>query len=36
MLSQAFPISQRYIIFEDEGQGARRVAAEGSYMPEEQ
>ena len=32
MLSQAFPISQRYIIFEDEGQGARRVVAEGSYI----
>jgi putative redox protein len=31
MLSQAFPISQRYVIFEDEGDGARRVVAEGDY-----
>lgn len=31
MLSQAFPISKRYIIFEDEGDDARRVVAEGDY-----
>jgi putative redox protein len=31
MLSQAFPVSQRYVIFEDEGDGARRVVAEGDY-----
>jgi putative redox protein len=31
MLSQAFPISQRYVIFEDEGNGSRRVVAEGDY-----
>ena len=34
MLSQAFPITQRYIIFEDEGNGARRVVAEGNYVAE--
>lgn len=34
MLSQAFPISQRYVIFEDEGNGARRVVAEGNYVVE--
>lgn len=34
MLRQAFPISQSYIIFEDEGNGARRVVAEGTYVME--
>jgi putative redox protein len=34
MLSQVFPISQRYVIFEDEGNGARRVVAEGTYVVE--
>ena len=34
MLSQAFPISQRYVIFEDEGNGARSVIAEGDYVME--
>lgn len=34
MMRQVFPISQRYIIFEEEGQGARRVVAEGSYSLE--
>jgi hypothetical protein len=34
MLSQAFPISQRYVIFEDEGNGARSLVAEGTYMAE--
>lgn len=34
MLSQAFPISQRYVIFEDEGNGARRIVAEGNYAEE--
>lgn len=34
MLRQAFPISQRYVIFEDEGNGARRVVAEGNYVAE--
>ena len=32
MLSQAFPISQRYVVFEEEGEGVRRVVAEGSYQ----
>ena len=35
MLSQAFPVSQRYVIFEDEGNGARHVVAEGNYVEEE-
>lgn len=35
MLSQAFPIRQRYVIFEEEGNGARRVVAEGNYVEEE-
>ena len=35
MLGQAFPISQRYVIFEEEGGGARRVVAEGSYIEQE-
>jgi putative redox protein len=35
MLSQAFPVSQRYVIFEDDGNGARRVVAEGNYVEEE-
>lgn len=34
MLSQAFPISQRYVVYEDEGNGARRVVAEGDYVVE--
>ncbi len=34
MLGQAFPISQRYVVFEDEGNGARRVVAEGDYIEE--
>jgi putative redox protein len=34
MLSQVFPISQRYVIFEDEGNGARRIVAEGNYVEE--
>jgi putative redox protein len=34
MLSQVFPISQRYVIFEDEGNGKRRVVAEGDYEVE--
>ncbi|RJP49467.1 MAG: osmotically inducible protein OsmC [Anaerolineaceae bacterium] len=34
MLSQVFPISQRYVIFEDEGNGVRRQVAEGTYMAE--
>jgi len=34
MLSQVFPISQRYIIFEDEGNGARRQVVEGTYVAE--
>jgi putative redox protein len=36
MLSQAFPINQHYVVFEDEGEGARRVVAEGTYLPEEE
>lgn len=35
MLSQAFPVGQRYVIFEDEGNGARHVVAEGNYVEEE-
>ena len=35
MLSQAFPVSQCYVIFEDEGNGARHVVAEGNYVVEE-
>jgi putative redox protein len=35
MLSQVFPVSQRYVIFEDEGNGARHVVAEGNYVVEE-
>ena len=31
MLSRALPISQRYIVYEDEGNGGRRVVAEGRY-----
>ncbi len=34
MLSQVFPISQRYVIFEDEGNGARKLVAEGIYAAE--
>lgn len=34
MLSQAFPITQRYVIFEEEGNGARRIVAEGNYIEE--
>jgi putative redox protein len=34
MLSQAFPITQRYVIFEDEGNGTRRQVAEGTYVVE--
>jgi putative redox protein len=34
MMRQVFPISQRYVIFEDEGNGARRVVAEGNYIAE--
>jgi len=34
MLSKAFPISQRYVIFEDEGKGARKLVAEGIYKAE--
>lgn len=34
MLSKAFPISQRYGIFEDEGKGARKLVAEGAYEAE--
>jgi putative redox protein len=34
MLSQVFPITQRYVIFEDEGNGARRQVAEGTYVAE--
>ncbi|MDO8754705.1 MAG: OsmC family protein [Anaerolineales bacterium] len=33
MLSQVFPIDVHYSIFEDEGNGAKRVVAEGTYMP---
>lgn len=32
MLSQAFPITQHYVIFEDEGHDTRRVVAEGNYV----
>ncbi len=35
MLSQAFPVTQRYVVYEDEGNGARRVVAEGDYVVEE-
>lgn len=35
MLSQAFPVTQRYVVYEDEGNGARRVVAEGDYLVEE-
>jgi len=31
MLSKAFPISQHYVVFEDEGNGERRQVAEGTY-----
>lgn len=34
MLSKAFPIRQRYVIFEDDGNDSRRVAAEGEYLVE--
>jgi putative redox protein len=34
MLSQVFPITQRYVIFEDEGNGVRRQVAEGTYVAE--
>lgn len=34
MLSKAFPISQRFVMYEDEGQGARKLVAEGSYVVE--
>ncbi len=33
MLSQAFPIDLTYLILEDEGEGMRRVIAEGNFMP---
>lgn len=32
MLSQVFPITQRYVIFEDEGNGARHMVSEGTYV----
>jgi putative redox protein len=35
MLSQAFPVSQRYAIFEDEENGERHVVAEGNYIEAE-
>ena len=36
MLSHAFPIDLTYLILEDEGQGSRRVVAEGNFVaPEE-
>ena len=31
MLSKAFPISQRYVLFEDEGNGAHRQVVTGTY-----
>jgi putative redox protein len=34
MLSQAFPIDLTYLILEDEGEGMRRVVAEGNFMPQ--
>ena len=34
MLSQAFPVTQRYVVYEDEGNSARRVVAEGDYVVE--
>lgn len=34
MLSQAFPITQRYVVYEDEENGRRRVVAEGDYVME--
>lgn len=34
MLSRVFPITQRYVVFEDEGNGARRQVAEGTYVAE--
>ncbi len=33
MLSQVFPIDVSYIILENEGEGMRRVVAEGVYEP---
>lgn len=35
MLSQAFPIDITYLICEDEGNGSRRVVAEGNFIPQE-
>lgn len=32
MLSQAFPIDLSYVVLEDEGEGSRRVVAEGTFM----
>ena len=32
MLSQSFPTTQRYVIFEDDGDGARHVVSEGDYI----
>jgi len=35
MLSQVFPIDVTYLVCEDEGDGSRRVVAEGSFLPPE-
>lgn len=36
MLSQAVPIDLAYVILEDEGEGIRRVVAEGNFLPHEE
>jgi putative redox protein len=35
MLSQVFPIEVTYLVCEDEGEGSRRVVAEGNFLPPE-
>ncbi len=34
MMRQVFPIRQRYVIYEEEDQGARRIVTEGEYVLE--
>ena len=35
MLNQAFPITERYLVYEDEANGNRHLVAEGNYLAEE-
>ncbi len=34
MMRQVFPIRQRYVIYEDQGDGSQQVVAEGEYVLE--